>query len=146
MPIRPTDEQLEQAVYSELTWDEIAKKFDYKDSKPLRKRAANLGYMKRKILKPSKLQLERMILHDKMNAYEVSERLGYAENGWSLIYKYCREYEIPVDNKPHEDLRRTDFTSEQRSIVYGTLLGDGSLRNTYKNYALVIAQGEKQNK
>ncbi|WP_419180553.1 hypothetical protein [Bacillus salipaludis] len=30
-------------------------------------------------------------------------------------------------------------------MVYGTLLGDGSLRNTYKDsFALVLVQSEKQ--
>jgi hypothetical protein len=141
----PTPEQLLEDMLSDMPWKEIAQKYDYSDSRFLRKLAKRWDLPKRrKIFKPSKEELETLIYEQKLTPYDIAEKLGYAENGWSLIYKYCREYGIVVDNRPYVELKRTDFTDEQKSIIFGTLLGDGSLRNTYKNYALALGQGQKQ--
>jgi LAGLIDADG DNA endonuclease family len=149
MSKKPTKEQLLQDVLSDLTWQQIAEKYGYTDSRFLRKLAKRWDLPpRRKILKPTKEQLEDMIIRKGMTPYEVAKELGYSEGGWSNIYAYCRQYGIEFDFTPHADLRNTPFTDEQKSIVYGTLLGDGYLKpsNNRENpsYSLVIAHGAKQ--
>ena len=146
----PTKDQLYLDVISDLPWSAIAEKYGYSDPRFLRKKAKQWGLPPRRtILKPSKAQLEEMILSRGMTPYAVAAELGYGEGGWSNIYAYCREYGIDFDFSRNHDLRDIPFTERQRAIVYGTLLGDGYLRPTnsgsdHHSYALSLCHGEKQ--
>ena len=146
----PTKDQLYLDVISDLPWSAIAGKYGYSDARFLRKKAKQWGLPKRRtILKPSKEQLEDLILSQHKTPYEIAAELGYGKDGWSNIYAYCREYGIDFDFSKNHELRATQFTERQQSIVYGTLLGDGYLRPTNGNfgncsYSLSLCHGEKQ--
>ena len=146
----PTKDQLYLDVISDLPWSAIAEKYGYSDARFLRKKAKQWGLPKRRtILKPSKEQLEDLILSQHKTPYEIAAELGYGKDGWSNIYAYCREYGIDFDFSKNHELRATQFTERQQSIVYGTLLGDGYLRPTNGNsgncsYSLSLCHGEKQ--
>lgn len=145
---KPTKEMLEVDVLSDLSWQEIAEKYGYSDSRFLRKLAKRYEFPpRRNIITPSKETLYQMICVDGLTPYEVADNLGYGEGGWSNVYAYCRKYEIEFDFTPNADLRNTSFTYAQKSIVVGTLLGDAYLRPSGKSHAsfsLVFAHGEKQ--
>lgn len=146
----PTKDQLFLDVVSDLPWSAIAEKYGYADARFLRKKAKQWGLPTRRvILKPTKEQLEDMILSQHKTPSEVANTLGYGKDGWSNIYAYCREYGIDFDFSQNHELRATPFTERQQAIVYGTLLGDGYLRPTNGNsvncsYALSLCHGEKQ--
>lgn len=145
---RPTKEQLEVDVMSDLSWRDIALKYGYTDSAFLRKLARRYEFPpRRKLITPSKETLYQMICVEGLTPYVVADKLGYGKGGWSNVYAYCREYGIEFDFTVNADLRNTSFTPEQWSIVVGTLLGDGSLQShgTMKtSYSLRFAHGEKQ--
>jgi hypothetical protein len=145
---RPTKEMLEVDVMSDLTWPEIAAKYGYTDSRFLRTLAKRYELPpRRKLITPSKETLYQLICVEGLTPYEVADKLGYGKGGWSNVYAYCREYGIEFDFTVNADLRNTSFTPDQRSIVVGTLLGDGYLRphgKIEKNYSLCFAHGEKQ--
>lgn len=146
----PTRDQLLQDVLSDLSWSAIAEKYGYSDPRFLRKKARQWNLPpKRKILKPSKEVLSQMLYEDHLTPYQISEKLGYGEGGWSNIYAYCREYGLRFDFSRNHELHNTPFTQRQQEIVFGTLLGDGYLRPTNGNaenhsYALSLCHGEKQ--
>lgn len=146
----PTKDQLFLDVISDLPWSAIAEKYGYSDTRFLRKKAKQWGLPSRRaILKPSREQLEEMILSRRMTPRKVAQALGYGSEGWSNIYAYCREYGITFDFSRNHELRATAFTQRQQDIVYGTLLGDGYLRPTnsgsdHHSYALSLCHGEKQ--
>jgi hypothetical protein len=74
----PTREPLLEDVLSDLSWKEIAIKYDYSDSRFLRKLAVRWDLPKRrKILKPLKEELEDLIYIQKLTPYEISDKLGY---------------------------------------------------------------------
>jgi len=139
---KPTKEQLAADISTDMTWQDIADKYGYTDPRFLRKLRIRWGLpQRRNFLKPSKEALCKMITEDRLTPYQVATNLGYAENGWSLIYRYCREYGIPVDFKPHYHARQRPITDEQKSIIFGTMLGDGYIN---PNGFMVIAHGLKQ--
>lgn len=139
---KPTKEQLEKDLQTNMTWAEIAKKYGYTDARFIRKLRVRYGLPQRRIYrKPSPEELQHMICEERMSPYEIAKKLGYSKDGWSNIYKYCRDYGIPVDFKPHYEERNRPLTTKQKSIVYGTLLGDGYINSD--NY-LAITHGEKQ--
>ena len=146
----PTKEQLLSDVQSSASWSDIAQKYGYTDSRFLRKKAKEWGFEpRRKILKPSKAQLEKMILTEGMSPYQVAIALGYGSGGWSNIYAWCRKYGIEFDFAQNHEMRSVPFSSRQKEIVLGTLLGDGYLRPTNSgksncSYALSLCHGEKQ--
>lgn len=145
----PTKEMLEVDVKSDLSWKEIADKYGYTDARFLRKLAKRYEFPpRRKFINPSKETLVQMICVEGLTPYVVADKLGYGEGGWSNVYAYCRKYGIEFDFTANADLRNTSFTESQRSIVVGTLLGDGYLRSSGNSnnpsYALVFAHGEKQ--
>jgi len=139
---KPTKEQLLADIQSDMTWAEIAAKYGYKDDRFLRKLRVRYGLPRRRIyLKPSKEQLWDMIVNQRLSPYEVAEKLGYSEGGWSNIYAYCRQWNIPVDFKPHYEARHTPITDRQKSIVLGSLLGDGYVN---PQGFFIISHGRKQ--
>ena len=146
----PTKEQLLADVLSDRSWASIAEKYGYSDPRFLRKKARQWSLPpRRKILKPDKETLADMLYNQNLTPYQIAERLGYGEGGWSNIYAYCREYGLEFDFSRNYQLHQTPFTQRQRSIVFGTLLGDGYLRPTNGNspncsYALSLCHGEKQ--
>lgn len=146
----PTRDQLFLDITSELSWFEIAEKYAYSDSRFLRKKAKQWELpQKRKILKPTKEVLSDMLYRQKLNPTEIAAKLGYGKDGWSNIYKYCREYNLEFDFSINHKLRSVDFTARQKDIAFGTLLGDGYLRPTNGNsekpsYSLALCHGEKQ--
>lgn len=146
----PNRDQLFLDVTSELSWFEIAQKYNYSDARFLRKKAKQWGLPpKRTILKPSKKALADMLYRQQLTPPEIASKLGYSKSGWSNIYKYCREYNLEFDFSKNHQLRSIDFTERQKDIVFGTLLGDGYLRPTNGNaknhsYALSLCHGEKQ--
>jgi hypothetical protein len=146
----PTKEQLLQDILSDLSWFEIAEKYGYTDARFLRKKAAQWDLPpRRKILKPTKAELSDMLYNRNMNPYQIAQALGYGEGGWSNIYAYCRKFGLEFDFSINHDLREKEFSSRQKEIVFGTLLGDGYLRPTNGNakncsYALSCCHGEKQ--
>lgn len=97
----------------------------------------------RKWLKPSKEELSTMI-ESGLTPYQIAERLGYSENGWSNIYKYCRDYGIKFDFSKNHDLRSVPFTQRQKDIMYGSILGDAYLRPGKASYSLSFTHGERQ--
>lgn len=143
---KPSEEQLLQDVLSDMPWKDIAEKYGYSDARFLRKLANRYGFPKRRIIrKPEKNVLTHLIQVEKLTPYQIAERLGYGSGGWSNIYAYCREYGIKFDFSINHDLRSVPFTSRQKSIVYGTLLGDGYLRpSSEHSYALALTHGQKQ--
>lgn len=141
----PTKEQLLEDVLSSATWAEIASKYGYSDSRFLRKLARRYDLPKRKlVLKPSEAELRQMILDERLTPYQVAERLGYGPDGWSNIYKYCRDYGIEFDFSKNHDLRAVPFTQRQRDIALGSLLGDAYLRPSGNSFSLSFTHGEKQ--
>ena len=123
----PTKEQLLIDVSSSLTWKEIATKHNYTDSRFLRKLSVRWGLPPRRIFfRPTKEAIETL-LGDKLDIKEIANRLGYGEGGWSNVYAYCREYGIKFDLASHHEIREISFTDIQKSLVYGTMLGDGNL-------------------
>lgn len=145
----PTKEQLYADVISDLSWSEIASKYGYTSPTFLRKKARLWNLPQRRvILKPSKEELENLIVNQNLSPAEIAVKLGYGEGGWSNIYKYCRDYGIEFDFSKNHDIRSTPFSDRQKSIVFGTLLGDGYLRPTGAKhsvaYALSLCHGEKQ--
>ncbi|WP_108669550.1 hypothetical protein [Peribacillus acanthi] len=143
---KPTKEQLMEDVLSDLSWQQIAEKYGYTDSRFLRKWAKIWDLPpRRKFIKPSKEQLVDLIFNQKLNINQIAQSLGYSEGGWSNVYAYCREYGIEFDLRPNAELREIPFTKEQQSIIIGTLLGDGYLRpNRSGTCCLVMGHGEKQ--
>lgn len=97
----------------------------------------------RKTLKPSKEDLYAMIASG-LTPYQIADQLGYSEGGWSNIYKYCRDYGIEVNFKPHYEMRSIPFSKEQKDIMYGSLIGDAYLRPSGNSYSLSFTHGEKQ--
>lgn len=94
------------------------------------------------VLKPSKDTLVDMIVNQGMSPYEVADALGYGADGWSNIYKYCRDYGITdFDFSINAAYKNVEITQEVGAIIHGTLLGDGSLS---RHGALRISHGEKQ--
>ena len=144
----PTKDQLLADVLSDLTWKEIADKYGYTDPRFLRKLARRYGLPHRRtILKPYEEDLRKMVLVDGLTPYEVADKLGYGPDGWSNIYKYCRDYGIEFDFSKNHDLRVVPFTQRQKDIVLGSLLGDAYLRPTKpsrKAFSLSFSHGEKQ--
>lgn len=141
----PSKEQLLQDVLSDLSWAAIAEKYGYSDDRFLRKLARRYDLPKRRVIrKPSEEVLRRFILEDGLTPYEIADRLGYGEGGWSNIYKYCRDYGISFDFSVNHDLRDTPFTQRQKDIAIGSLLGDAYLRPSGKSYSLSFTHGEKQ--
>lgn len=140
---KPTKEQLLNDVLSDLSWSAIAEKYGYSDSRFLRKLSVRYGFpQRRKIYKPSKETLEDLIANN-VTPKEIASRLGYAEGGESLIYKYCREYGIKFDLGINHEIRKLPISDAQKSIIWGTLLGDGYLNHANGPY-LVITHGLKQ--
>lgn len=141
----PTKEQLLQDVLSDATWKEIADKYGYTDARFLRKLARRYELPARRvILKPSKEQLEHLILEEGLTPNEVAAKLGYGPGGWSNIYKYCRDYGIEFDFSVNHELRAVPFTQRQKNIALGSLLGDAYLRPSGKSFSLSFTHGEKQ--
>lgn len=144
----PTKEQLLSDVLSDLTWKEIADKYGYTDPRFLRKLAKRYDLPTRRVIrKPSADELRKLILEDGLTPYQVADKLGYGEGGWSNIYKYCRDYGISFDFSPNYALRAVPFTQRQKEIALGSLLGDAYLRpsgHSKKSYSLSFTHGEKQ--
>lgn len=141
----PTREQLLADVLSDATWKEIADKYGYSSPTFLRKLSRRYDLPKRRVfLKPSEQDLRRMILDEGLTPYQVADKLGYGEGGWSNIYKYCREYGIEFDFSKNHDLRDIPFTQRQKEIVLGSLLGDAYLRPSGNSFSLSFTHGEKQ--
>lgn len=144
----PSKEQLLADVLSDASWKEIADKYGYSDARFLRKLARRYELPPRRtILKPTEKDLRRMILEDGLTPYQVADKLGYGDGGWSNIYAYCREYGIDFDFSPNYALRAVPFTQRQKDIALGSLLGDAYLRPSNKkgnNFALSFIHGEKQ--
>lgn len=141
----PTREQLLADVLSDATWKEIADKYGYSSPTFLRKLSRRYALPKRRVfLKPSEQDLRRMILDEGLTPYQVADKLGYGEGGWSNIYKYCREYGIEFDFSKNHDLRDIPFTQRQKEIVLGSLLGDAYLRPSGNSFSLSFTHGEKQ--
>ena len=141
----PSKEQLLADVLSDLTWKEIAEKYGYSDPRFLRKLANRYELPKRrKILKPSESELRRMILDEGLTPYQIADRLGYGDGGWSNIYAYCREYGIEFDFSQNYQLRAVPFSPRQKEIALASVLGDGYLRPSGSGYALSFTHGEKQ--
>lgn len=145
----PTKEELYRDIMSDLTWKEIATKYGYTDSTFLRKKARLWNFPQRRIiLKPTKDELEDLIVRQHLTPQQIAQKLGYGDSGWSNIYKYCRDYGIDFDFSVNHDIRSSPFTERQKSIAFGTLLGDGYLRPTgaskSPSYALSFCHGEKQ--
>ena len=85
-----------------------------------------------------------MILDEGLNPYQVADKLGYGDGGWSNIYATCREYGIAFDFSQNYAMRAAPFTQRQKDIAAGSLLGDAYLRPSGNSYALSFAHGEKQ--
>lgn len=147
MPIKPTEQELRKDFDSGMHWTDIASKYGYKDSKSVRVLADQWGFPKRKkILKPSKEILLNYIENTNLDTNQIAKELGYADNGHFLIRKYLREYNINYDFQGNYLIRKIPFTDKQKSIVFGTLLGDGSLRfnKSSKSSTLVLVHSHKQ--
>ena len=144
----PSKEQLLEDVLSNATWNEIADKYGYSDPRFLRKLARRYDLPFRRVIrKPSESDLRHMILDEGLTPVQIANKLGYGEGGWSNIYKYCRDYGIEFDFSPNYDLRAVPFTSRQKEIALGSLLGDAYLRpsgKSHKSAALSFTHGEKQ--
>lgn len=141
----PTKEQLLADVLSDASWKEIAAKYGYTDPRFLRKLARRYDLPHRRIiLKPTEEELRKMILEDGLTPYEVADKLGYGPDGWSNIYKYCRDYGIGFDFSRNHELRAVPFTQRQKEIALGSLLGDAYLRPSGNSFSLSFTHGEKQ--
>ncbi|MBR4304206.1 MAG: hypothetical protein IKT81_02620 [Clostridia bacterium] len=141
----PSREQLLNDVMSDLTWKEIAVKYGYSDPRFLRKLANRYSLPKRRvILKPSEETLRGLILDEGMTPRQVAEHLGYGPEGWSNIYKYCRDYGISFDFSVNHELRSAEFSQRQKDICFGSLLGDAYLRPSGNNASLSFTHGERQ--
>jgi len=92
-------------------------------------------------LKPSKADLEDLILERGLTPYQVAELLGYGPLGWSNIYAYCREYGIKFDFTMNAEAKKIKIEGDIASVLYGSFLGDG-----YVNPGgfLLLSHGEKQ--
>lgn len=107
----PSKEQLLQDVISDLPWSAIAEKYGYADARFLRKKAVQWGLPpRRRILKPTKEQLSKMLYDQHMTPSQIANALGYGEGGWSNIYAYCRKYGLEFDFSINHDLRKMDFS------------------------------------
>ena len=84
------------------------------------------------------------MISDGLTPYQIADRLGYGEGGWSNIYKYCRDYGIEFDFSKNHDLRAVPFTQRQKDIALGSLLGDAYLRPSGNSFSLSFIHGEKQ--
>ena len=141
----PTKEQLLADVLSDATWNEIADKYGYSDSRFLRKLARRYDLPKRRvILKPAESKLRQMIQDEGLTPYQIADKLGYRSGGWSNIYAYCREYGIEFDFSKNHAMRASPFTQRQKEIAIGSLLGDAYLRPSGNSFSLSFAHGEKQ--
>ena len=141
----PSKEQLFADVLSSLTWSQIAAKYGYTDSRFLRKLAARYNLPKRrKILKPSEQLLRHLIEVEKQTPAQIAKQLGYGKDGWSNIYKYCRDYGISFDFSQNYEMRSVPFSQRQKDIALGSLLGDAYLRPSGNSYSLSFTHGEKQ--
>lgn len=141
----PSKEQLLADVLSDASWKEIADKYGYTDSAFLRKLARRYDLPKRRVIrKPSESDLRHMIIDEGLTPYQIADKLGYGEGGWSNIYKYCRDYGIEFDFSKNYDLRSVPFTQYQKDVALGSLLGDAYLRPSGNSYALSFTHGEKQ--
>lgn len=141
----PSKNQLLADVLSDASWKEIADKYGYSDARFLRKLANRYGLPKRRIiLKPSEAELRRMIHTEGLTPYQIAEKLGYGEGGWSNIYAYCREYGIEFDFSQNYAMRAVPFTQRQKEIALGSLLGDAYLRPSGNSFSLSFTHGEKQ--
>lgn len=92
-------------------------------------------------LKPSKGDLEDLILRRGLNPYQVADLLGYGPLGWSNIYAYCREYGIKFDFTANAEAKKVEIEGDIASIIYGSFLGDGYIN---PGGYLVLSHGEKQ--
>lgn len=125
---RPTKEQLAKDIATDMTWAEIAKKYNYSGSQFLRKLRKRYDLPQRRVYrKPSEKHLRRMIYDEGLTPYEIADKLGYADGGWSNIYKYCRDYGIKFDFRRNAHLYARPFTDRQKSLVLGSVLGDATL-------------------
>lgn len=98
----------------------------------------------RKILKPSKEELTKMISSG-LTPYQIATNLGYGSGGWSNIYKYCRDYGIEFDFSMNHNLKAIPFNQDQLDVMYGSVLGDAYLRSSSKkSWSLTFSHGEKQ--
>jgi hypothetical protein len=141
---KPSKEELAKDMLSNMSWKEIADKYGYTDSRFLRKAAKDYGIAgRRKILKPSKEILEQYI-KDGLNPYQIADLLGYGKGGWRNIYYYLEEYKIKFDFTPNNEIRSKEFNDIQKSLIYGTMLGDGYLRISRNSVNLTMAQSIKQ--
>lgn len=141
----PSKEQLLADVLSTMTWSQIAAKYGYTDSRFLRKLARRYDLPKRrKILKPSEKLLRQLIEVEKQTPSQIAQHLGYGKEGWSNIYKYCRDYGISFDFSQNHELRAIPFSHRQKEIALGSLLGDAYLRPSGNSYTLSFTHGEKQ--
>ena len=141
-----TAEVLEDFKKRRMTLTEISRAIygapdNYRNIRRAYKRHGITPY-KVETLKPSKEELERLIIEEGMSPTEVAQLLGYGPLGWSNIYAYCREYNITdFDFSPNAEIKKRELAQTETSIILGTLLGDGSLT---RYGALVISHGEKQ--
>ena len=142
----PSKEQLLADVLSDATWKQIADKYGYTDSRFLRKLARRYELPARRvILKPSEQELRQMIQTEALTPRQVAQKLGYGPEGWSNIYKYCRDYGIDFDFSINHELRAVSFTQRQKEIALGSLLGDAYLRpSSPSTFSLSFTHGEKQ--
>jgi len=92
-------------------------------------------------LKPSKADLEDLILERGLTPYQVAELLGYGPLGWSNIYACCREYGIEFDFTVNAEAKKVEIKGDIASIMYGSFLGDGYIN---PGGYLVLSHGEKQ--
>jgi len=144
----PSRDQLLADVLSDATWKDIAAKYGYSDPRFLRKLARRYDLPTRRIIrKPSEADLRRMIQEEGLTPYQIADKLGYQNGGWSDIYAYCREYGISFDFSPNHALRQVPFTQRQKDIALGSLMGDAYLRPSNASraaYSLSFTHGEKQ--
>ncbi len=141
---KPSREQLASDIEANMSWNEITSKYGYTDSRFLRKLRVryNLPPL-RTYLKPSREYLARMIKSG-MTPYDIADKLGYGKGGWSNIYKYCRDYGIEFDFRPNVHLYNRPFTDRQKALVWGSVLGDGTLTRNSNNVVFRVTHGYKQ--
>ncbi len=143
---RPSKEQLAEDIQTNMLWKDIAAKYGYTDARFLRKLRVRYGLpQRREYLKPSREELYRMI-NEGLTPYAIADKLGYTKGGWSNIYAYCRQYGIEFDFRPNAHLYNRPFTEKQKSLIWGSVLGDGTLTSSCNgnNVYFRITHGHKQ--